>query len=94
MAPTDSHDRSARRRVALPPSESAVDALLEGQPKMLNLAQVGELLSSSTPTIRRLVDTGALPAVRLSRQWRVARDDLREYLLTPSSLEDAEGSED
>lgn len=61
---------------------------------MLNLAQVGELLSSSTPTIRRLVDTGALPAVRLSRQWRVARDDLREYLLTPSSLEDAEDCED
>lgn len=78
----------------MPPSESAVDALLQDQPRMLNLAQVGDLLASSTPTIRRLVDSGALPAVRLSRQWRVARDDLRTYLLTPSELEETEDFED
>lgn len=93
MASTDPLDR-AQRRVAVPPSESAVDALLRDQPRMLNLAQVGEVLSTSTPTIRRLVEAGSLPAVRLSRQWRVARDDLREYLLTPSGLEDDTESPD
>lgn len=93
MATMDPPGR-APRRVAVPPSESAVDALLQDQPRMLNLAQVGDLLASSTPTVRRLVDSGALPAVRLSRQWRVARDDLRTYLLTPSELEDLEETED
>lgn len=78
----------------MPPSESAVDALLEDQPRMLNLAQVAQLLSSTKPTIRRLVDSGELRAVRLSRQWRVTRDDLRAYLLTPSELEDTENTED
>lgn len=61
---------------------------------MLSIPRVADLLSTTAPTIRRMVDQGALPAVRLSRQWRVARDDLRIYLLTPSDIEDPEGVED
>lgn len=61
---------------------------------MLSIPRVAELLSTTAPTIRRMVDQGDLRAVKLSRQWRVARDDLRSYLLTPSELEDPEGPED
>lgn len=71
-----------------------MDALLEDQPRMLNLAQVAELLASTKPTVRRLIDTQDLRGVKLGRQWRVARDDLRSYLLTPSELEDSVDSED
>lgn len=82
------------RRLTTPPSTSAVDALLEDQPRMLNLAQVGELLSASATTVRRLVESGVLPAMRLSRQWRVARDDLRTYMLTPAELDDSDEVQD
>lgn len=75
-------------------SDGAVDAMLEDQPRMLNLAQVADLLATSKPTVRRLIDTQALRAVKLGRQWRVARDDLRTYLLTPSDLEDIDAAED
>ncbi|WP_422117836.1 helix-turn-helix domain-containing protein [Brachybacterium sp. UNK5269] len=61
---------------------------------MLNLAQVADLLATSKPTVRRLIDTQSLRAVKLGRQWRVARDDLRTYLLTPSDLEDIDAAED
>lgn len=60
---------------------------------MLSIPRVADLLSTTAPTIRRMVEQGALPAVRLTRQWRVARDDLRTYLLTPSDIEDAEDAE-
>ena len=92
MATTESRD-PARRHTAQPPSEHAVDALLSDQPRMLNLRQVADVLSSTQPMVRRLVDAGALPAVRLTRQWRVARDDLRTFLLTPSDLEGDEDSD-
>lgn len=75
-------------------SDGAVDALLEGQPQMLNLSQVANLLATSKPTVRRLIDTQALRAVKLGRQWRVARDDLRTYLVTPSDLEGIDAAED
>lgn len=61
---------------------------------MISIPKVAELLATSPPTVRRLVELGELRAVRLSRQWRVAREDLREYLLTPSTLEGFEDSED
>ena len=82
------------RRQATPPSASAVDALLRDQPTMISIPKVAELLATSPPTVRRLVELGELRAVRLSRQWRVTREDLREYLLTPSTLEGFEDSED
>lgn len=86
-------DGDAGRR-ATPPSADAVDVVLRDQPTMLSIPRVAELLSTTAPTIRRMVDQGDLRAVKLSRQWRVARDDLRSYLLTPSELEDPESPED
>lgn len=77
-------------RRATPPSVAAVDLMLRDQPTMLSIPRVAELLSTTAPTIRRMVEQGTLPAVRLSRQWRVARDDLRTYLLTPSTVEDTD----
>lgn len=88
MVTIDPGPERPARRFAAPMSEDVVNTLLRDQPRLLNLAQVAELLLTSPPTVRRLVSSGALPAVRLSRQWRIAREDLRVFLLTPSELED------
>lgn len=90
----DADPASAERRQATPPSVAAVDALLQDQPTMLSIPQVAALLSTTPPTVRRIVEQGGMRAVRLSRQWRIAREDLRTYLLTPSSIEDTEDTED
>lgn len=89
--PVPSGDEGRR---ATPPSVAAVDLLLRDQPTMLSIPRVAELLSTTAPTVRRMVEQGSLPAVRLTRQWRVARDDLRIYLLTPSDIEDGVDAED
>lgn len=57
---------------------------------MLSIPRVAELLSTTPPTIRRIVDSGELPAVKISRQWRVPLSDLRTYLLTPSPIDGPE----
>jgi len=44
------------------------------------LEQVAKLLQVSQRTIIRLIKTGRLPAVRVGKQWRIARSDLQEYL--------------
>lgn len=61
---------------------------------MLSIPQVAALLSTTAPTVRRIVEQGDLRAVRLSKQWRVARDDLRTYILTPAELENTHEVED
>ena len=57
---------------------------------MLTVPRVAELLSTTAPTVRSMVKAGELPAVKLSRQWRVPLEDLRTYLLTPSEVDDME----
>jgi len=44
------------------------------------LADVAELLSVSTRTVRRLIDDGHLPCHRIGRSIRISESDLRSYL--------------
>lgn len=49
-------------------------------PELLTVAEVATHLRVSTMTVRRWIDAGDLPAVKVGRQRRVAVDDLNAYL--------------
>jgi len=51
------------------------------QRPVLTLAEVGQLLNLSKPTVLGLVHNGTIPAIRFGRSWRVPRVAL-ERLLT------------
>ncbi|MBO9448554.1 helix-turn-helix domain-containing protein [Ruegeria sp. R14_0] len=53
--------------VDLPNSEDAA---------YLSVRDVAALFRISTKTVRRWIKSGKLPATRLGRDWRVARNDL------------------
>jgi excisionase family DNA binding protein len=48
--------------------------------QLLTVEQVAERLSVSTRTVRRLIDSGELPAHRMGRMVRVSVDDLERYI--------------
>ncbi|MFT4287363.1 helix-turn-helix transcriptional regulator [Nocardioides sp.] len=52
------------------------------EPRFLTLADVAEMLSTSSAQVYALVRRGELPAIKLGGrgQWRVERDKLEEYI--------------
>jgi excisionase family DNA binding protein len=48
--------------------------------EMLSIAQVAERLQVSVATVRRLIERGELPAVRVGRLWRISSNALEAYL--------------
>ena len=46
----------------------------------LTIAEVAAKMRVSKMTVYRLVHNGELPAVRVGRSFRVAEDDVNEYL--------------
>lgn len=61
---------------------------------MLTLTQVAKRLGVSTPTVKRLIKTGALAAHRISNVYRVPEEDLADYLRRtriPATTQAAEG---
>lgn len=52
----------------------------EDYPPILTIAQVAEYLGLHELTVRRLAREGAIPALKLGRQWRVKRDLLDKWL--------------
>lgn len=48
--------------------------------KLLTVEQTAERLAVCGKTVRRLVASGALPALRVGRAVRISEDDLRVYL--------------
>lgn len=61
------------------------------EPSLLTAAEVADDLRVSTMTVYRLIRSGALPAVRVGRNYRVRRADLVAYLerqvVDPASVE-------
>lgn len=47
----------------------------------LRVAEVAALLRLDVKTVRRWIVEGRLPATRPGRDWRIARADLRAFLL-------------
>ncbi len=49
--------------------------------RLIRLSEASEITNLSTATLRRLIRTGQLPAVRpSSRSIRIAEEDLRAYV--------------
>jgi excisionase family DNA binding protein len=53
-------------------------------PAIMTIADVAEYLGLHELTVRRLAREGALPALKLGRQWRVKRDLLEKWIETRS----------
>ena len=49
-------------------------------PRFLTIAEVAAIMRVSKMTVYRLVHNGELAAVRVGRSFRVAEDDVDEYL--------------
>ena len=47
---------------------------------LLTLAEAAEALRVSQATVRRLIERGELPAVRVGRLWRISSNALEAYL--------------
>ena len=46
----------------------------------LTVKQMAEILQVSQRTIYRLIDSGKLPAYKLDRDWRIAKEDIDQFL--------------
>lgn len=56
----------------------------EDYPPIMTIAEVAEYLGLHELTVRRLAREGAIPALKLGRQWRVKRDLLEQWIETRS----------
>lgn len=52
----------------------------ESRSQFVTVGEVAELLRVSNMTVYRLVQSGALPAVRVGRSYRIREDDVDRYL--------------
>lgn len=53
---------------------------------LLTPSEVGRRLAISTVTVRRLIASGSLPAVRVGHQLRVDPEELRRWLFDEDPL--------
>jgi excisionase family DNA binding protein len=67
----------------------------EDYPPVMTIADVAEYLGLHELTVRRLAREGAIPALKLGRQWRVKRDLLEKWIDSRSmdNLGDLSGEE-
>jgi excisionase family DNA binding protein len=49
-------------------------------PPIMTIADVADYLGLHELTVRRLAREGAIPALKLGRQWRVKRDLLEKWI--------------
>jgi len=54
------------------------------QPALLTVREVAEGMRISTMTVYRLIRSGALPAIRVGKHFRIRSRDLDHYLETQS----------
>jgi len=48
--------------------------------KLLNTRIAGEILSFSPKKVRKMIDTGELPAVKIGGEYRIREEDLKKYV--------------
>lgn len=49
------------------------------EPVVFTLQEVAELLKLSNRSVRRYVQRGDIPAVKVGQEWRISRADLENY---------------
>lgn len=54
--------------------------VFKSYPDVLNAEQVGEMLGVCTKTVYKLVKRGDLPALKVGRQYRVAKVNVIKYM--------------
>jgi excisionase family DNA binding protein len=52
----------------------------EEWPPIMTIAEVSQYLGLHELTVRRLAREGAIPALKLGRQWRIKRDLLEKWI--------------
>lgn len=52
----------------------------EAHARFVTVAEVASLLRVSNMTVYRLVQAGALPAIRVGRSYRIREEDVDKYL--------------
>jgi excisionase family DNA binding protein len=52
----------------------------ESLPPIMSIAQLAEYAGLQELVVRRLAREGAIPALKLGRQWRIKRDLLKEWM--------------
>ena len=58
----------------------STDPLTVPEGRLLRVREVADALSVSNMTVYRLINDGALRAIRVGHGWRVSESDLRAYL--------------
>ena len=56
----------------------------EDYPPIMTIVEVAQYLGLHELTVRRLAREGAIPALKLGRQWRIKRDLLEAWIETRS----------
>ena len=51
--------------------------------EILTVKEAAALLKTSRQQIRRMIQNGELPAVKVGREWRISRNTLLDYLGFP-----------
>ena len=51
--------------------------------EILTVKEAAALLKTSRQQIRRMIQNGKLPAVKVGREWRISRNALLDYLGFP-----------
>ncbi len=54
--------------------------------KLRTINEVAELFNTSTRTVRRLIDSGALPVHRLGRSVRISEADIAVFLAASRTI--------
>jgi excisionase family DNA binding protein len=58
-----------------------MDGHVDTEARYLTVGEVAALLRVSTMTVYRLINSGALPALRIGRSFRLREEDLDHYLV-------------
>jgi excisionase family DNA binding protein len=53
--------------------------------RFLTVQEVAQMMRVSTMTVYRLIKSGALPAIRVGKHFRIRRTDLEDYLESKST---------
>lgn len=50
-----------------------------GMSKILTVKEVAELLKTTRQQVRKMIQNGELPAVKVGREWRITIDTLQAF---------------